>query len=807
MKNRETIEILKQKIKGFKNESFTDGEKMDMAFTVMPENKTWGKPSCYPTLGVHPRVGITRDLLLHIKNYTEKTKEGKFLYGAIKQLATSDFMGVLDEPYIHETGRRGFHNVDEHGLAVIEARAFLYLLTGDKEYGYSAILSMKNYLSKLYFGFIYSDQCREIGRTVFVTAEIYDWCYPLLTDSDKEQFIISATFWCSGNAEKRYGGKFAGLCGSGNRYMEVSYPPEYQHSVSGHGSEAQILRDYYAISIAIFDENPSWYNYVGARIFNEFIPFRNHYFQSGMYPQGVNMYAPHRFTSDMWCAWLSITALGKNPYTDDLQRTANGFLDYRLPDGTFFGAGDGVRQKKISANMMYSMAMAAAIYDDSRLRGAVLEFYNADISTMSPELITTVFSLVHHTVFGAEYFFKHGSTDTSDIFEGKEVVRYHPYPIGEMISRRKWNDINAAASFMFVGEKSTANHDHSDAGTFQLSYKDLQFVDAGVYDKYGSAHWRYYHQATVGHNGLLFFDPDSMDEEIGEGSFSNPRTLERYFYSGGQRNFYSSGYNLTEWLNSEETNTAKVSAYDYRLNSDGTCDYAYLSGDITKAYTSEQVARVERKMLTLYTDDPKMPMYFVVYDSASVSKPEIVSKFLLHAPVEPLIDNTKKVVSFWGKEAKLHLHALKGTEKIESIGGEGAECLVNGKRCAGERTEPDGMWGRIELSNTGKTEHKFLNVLYFTDADNGDDFTPILVEGENYVGALLGSVAVIFADEGDALTLNVKEAKRYILCGLRKGLWTAEFENKSMCTCSSKKDEGIIDLDSDGEKIFLKYNY
>ena len=117
------------------------------------------------------------------------------------------------------------------------------------------------------------------------------------------------------------------------------------------------------------------------------------------------------------------------------------------------------------------------------------------------------------------------------------------------------------------------------------------------------------------------------------------------------------------------------------------------------------------------------------------------------------------------------------------------------------------MWGRIELSNTGKTEHKFLNVLYFTDADNGDDFTPILVEGENYVGALLDSVAVIFADEGDALTLNVKEAKRYILCGLRKGLWTAEFENKSMCTCSSKKDEGIIDLDSDGEKIFLKYNY
>ena len=505
-----------------------------------------------------------------------------------------------------------------------------------------------------------------------------------------------------------------------------------------------------------------------------------------MYPQGINMYAPHRFTSDMWCAWLSITSLGKNPYTDDLQRTANGFLDYRLSDGTFFGAGDGVRQKKISPNIMYSMAIGAAIYGDPTLRGAVLQFYNGNISSLNKETATTVFSLVHHTILGAEYFAKHGSTKAFNLNETRKAVRYHSYPIGEMITEERPNDLNSPASFMFIGEKSTANHDHADAGTFQLSYKDLQFVDAGVYDKYGSAHWRYYHQATIGHNGLLFFDPSRVQDEMEDGNFANPKTLDGYFYSGGQRNFYNSGFNFEEWLNSEETNTAKVMSHGYRLRTDGTCDFAYIAGDITSAYTPSQVSRVERKMLTLYTSDKKRTMHFVVYDSADLASPQIVSKFLFHTPVEPHIDNKRKKVSFIKNETKLELFALLGTDKIESLGGEGAEYLINGKQCAEAKTKPDGMWGRIELSSTGKTTQEFLNVMSFASLD-ADKLMPEVLDGDNYKGVLLDGVAVIFAKGNKFPVLNIKCAKRYIILGLADGEYSISLGNgsSSKYTCAS----------------------
>ena len=663
------IEELKEKIAKFSNTDFTNGEYMTPEFTKMPESDIWGTPLHYPTEGQHPRVNITPDTLKSIKNYITTTDEGKYLYEAMVEFAKREFTGELPDAYMHETGRIGWHNVDETGLAIIEARAFVYLVSGDAEYGYSAVLAMKNYLKTFDLGWIHSDQCREFGRTMFVTAEIYDWCYDLLTAKDKEQFIVACTYIASGSADTRYGGKYAGLCQSGNAYMEVGYPPSEQGSVAGHGAEAQILRDYLSISIAMFDENPTWYNYVAARLYNDFIEFRNYYFRAGMYPQGIFNYAPHRHSSDVWSAWLFYCATGENPYSDDLNRIANGFIEQMAPDGSYFGTGDGSRPASTQAYSMYIFTICAALYGDSGLRDAVLDYYGKDSLEGIKTGAQTTFSTVHHIIFGAAYFQKTGTTEAVEWNEGKDPVSYHSYPIGQMIARAEWNNPNAPAAFMLIAEKSTSNHEHADAGTFQLFYKGLYSGESGVYDKYGSDHWRYYHQSTVAHNGLLIFDPNGVDSEPVYDATGKLTNAAKVYYSGGQRHFFGAGDTLDEWLDATDTVTGTVTGHEYGLNADGSADYAYLAGDISASYLLSQASYVGRNMLTLFTGDEKYPMYFIVYDSIDTASETLVNKFLLHSPTDPDIDDTAKRVTITKDDARLVLTALKGADKIEKLGG------------------------------------------------------------------------------------------------------------------------------------------
>lgn len=797
---KKRIEELKNAIAGFENSDFTGDEDMDVELTVMP-GTNWGQPHLYPAVGEHPRVNISSKSLEYIKEYVETTDEGKYLYKAILNLANREYSGILEDPYYHETGRRGFHNVDETGLAIIEARAFAYLVSGDAEYGYSAILAMKNYLDTFYLGYIYSDQCREFGRTMFVTAEIYDWCYDLLTEKDKTQFILACTYIASGDAGERYGGEYSGLCSSGNEYMEVGYPPIFQESVAGHGAEAQILRDYLAISIAIFDENDSWYKGVASRLYNDFIPFRDYYFESGMYPQGIFNYAPHRHSSDLWSAWLFYCATGENPYSPDLQRVANSFLDFATPDGSFFGTGDGAKRPTgVTADILYNITICAALYGDPGLRSATLDYYNGSL-VGSKTSTNTEFSTVHHIIFGAGYFEKTGSTDTIGVNEGKDVIVYHSTPIGQMIARSKWNDPDAPAVFMLVGEKSTSNHEHADSGTFQLFYKGLYLGESGVYDKYGSTHWKYYHQATVSHNGILIYDPKLAGND--------PDMLSTYFYSGGQRQGFECGSTLEDWLGNSDTNKASVMGYEYALNADGSADYAYLAGDITLAYTPAQASYVSRNMIAIFTDNPDCPMYFVVYDSLDVAESEFVTKFLLHTPTEPVIDEESKTVTISGNEGKLVLHSLNGTDKIEALGGANRNYLINGVQCSATNGS-DGMWGRVELSSTGKEKVDMFNVMYFTDAENEESQSFELFDEDSFIATKVGSDYVIFSKSQDrtadpiSITTEGTGLSRYIVMGLHEGTWDIEVDGISVAHRVATEEGGMIVFYAPSGEVSIK---
>ena len=77
-------------------------------------------------------------------------------------------------------------NVNNQALGTIEAWAFNYVTEGNEAYGKQAIEAIQNYMETLVLIDPNNDNyTRNGGHAIFTLAEVYDWCYPLLTDDDK----------------------------------------------------------------------------------------------------------------------------------------------------------------------------------------------------------------------------------------------------------------------------------------------------------------------------------------------------------------------------------------------------------------------------------------------------------------------------------------------------------------------------------------------------------------------------------------------------------------------------------------------
>ena len=114
-----------------------------------------------------------------------------------------------------------------------------------------------------------------------MAAQVYDWCYPLLTEADKK-LIRDRFYWLAVE-------------------METSWPPFLEPASYGHGNEAQVSRDLLAISIAMYDEDPLPYQYVSWKMLKELQPVKRHLYLSGMHDQGT-AYGAVRFRWDLFGA-------------------------------------------------------------------------------------------------------------------------------------------------------------------------------------------------------------------------------------------------------------------------------------------------------------------------------------------------------------------------------------------------------------------------------------------------------------------------------------------------------------------------
>ena len=718
----------------------------------------------------HPR------LLMRSSDFgaLEKNMESEEMRNAVKEhqkLLENTFDGVLPKK------KAGEANFDGRLLAVIESRAFEYVLFKNKAEGVKAISTMRNVLNTIIFDGI-SDISRPIGQTIFTASQVYDWCYDLLTKDDK-LFIIE---------------KCEELAGR----MEIEWPPIEQGAVTSHAGEAQLMRDLFSFSIAVYDERPEFYDWTMGRYLHEFIKPREFWYQSFTHHQG-SAYGAYRQIWDAWALWIIYRMSGEKVLSPNLAQATRNLIYIRRPDGQLFREGDytfeNIERKLFwgknderSLNRKQDHVGTVTLLVGNFFRDPVLKnealFYNPRFKD---------FNYTNATRTPVQFMLFNDPTVAMYSNNTLPLARFNPPPYGGIVARSGWDNSltsNDVIAFMKIGELTGANHNHLDAGNFQIFYKGILASESGYYRGYNSPHHLNYLRATIAHNCLLIKDPDEVFGMTNRPPLAN---------DGGQNQIHSEAVNYEQWI-SGPYDRGKVLAHQISTNRKKT-DYAYIKGDLTKAYTHRvnKVSEVLRSMLFVPTNNKDFPAMFVVFDKVVSTNPAFKKTFLLHSQEEPEIHGKTSIIKRikYGYNGMLVNQTLLPIDaEVTMIGGTGSSESSNRFVADGvnyipnhfhtydeETQEGEFGWGRIEISpGKDSLEDYFLNVMYVKDADKD---LPIqqadLIETEQIAGVKQLGHALLFAKDAtklqDEITFTITGNEKnlnVIIAGVAEGKWNVE---------------------------------
>ena len=575
------------------------------------------------------------------------------------------------------------------------------------------------------------DGCRVTGRMMVTGAMVYDWLYPLITAQEKKEFVT----------------EFVRLA----KTQECGYPPTQQGSVTGHSSEAMIMRDMISAGIAIHDELPEMYDLAAGRFFREHLPARNWFYDGHAYHHG-DSYGPHRYSWDTFPLFI-FDRMGAGNIYNPAQRFVPYLWVYTTrPDGQRLRAGDTFKDSGRRGepwNEFVGTLFTASYYGD----GVLLSQYLKQGGAGSDD-----------TIF--EFLWRNTALQPQPV-ESLPLSRYFGPPFGWMVARTGWG-ADAVIAEMKINEYNFVNHQHLDAGAFQIYHRGPLAIDSGLYQGgsaggYNSPHTHNYSWRTIAHNSLLVYDPT-------EKFHSNPS----YGNDGGQRlpNQRSEPRTLEVLLDpARGYKTGRVLAHGFGPDAK-TPHYTLLQGDITDAY-SQKVKAVTRSWVFLNTHDENVPAALLVFDRVVSADPAFQKSWLLHSIEEPAIDRMTARVdrTEFGSRGRLNLDVLLPKPEnavLGKIGGPGKEFWVFGKNFANdlppgaaERSSKEpGAW-RIELSpKSPATEDLFLTVMQTTHTGNAARWPVQRLETAERVGCVISgperSWAVLLRKDNTRSTLPVQ---------------------------------------------------
>ncbi len=765
----------------------------------MPTN-LYESPHTYPTANQHPKYFVTAENLDELRyDFLENPD-----YEQLRKTIYSYANKVRGDAYTGEFPVRDAQGTrfDTDMLAQLEAKAFVYLMTGDVSYGYEAIIGAKNaMLSVHYTTALHMDVYHGPSQVMVNVAKVYDWCYDLLTEDDKNQIIAGVSNVLAPQME------------SGMRF-----PPTGLNAVIGHGTGPQFIRDWLTVAIVFYDEMPSWWELVGGRYYEEYVPVIDLASENGWASQGTVTYGDSKAFTRSWAAYLVTIATGEFPYNyEDFSKVAYYYFSYIQPNGKYFQTGDGGRYTEgygIGDSCTYMMLMALMFQDPTI--GAMAKYYTEDYTKFSYAFTTEL------TAPDMFIFRSLGPEIKEERGENIGIIQYLEAPAATMTARTSWDE-DAAAVLMRMGTKTMSNHDLADHGTFQIYYKGLLAGTSGAYKQYNSNAHRYYLKATVAHNGLLVFDPSKADAEpvwnCSENHEHDTTTCAisnagRYYYSGSQR-FLSDPSSIETWTGGQYDMGDMLGA-SYEYNRDGTGKYAYIATDLTKAYPSDTVEFLSRRMLTLYTGNEEMPLLFFTYDTMVGKGEDYTKSWLLHTVQEPTIDEEKLTATVIQEGGRLVMHSLSGATAISKVGGEGKHFWINGKNCQDTYHDPTAdyctrFWGRIELTTTGNLADTMLTAMYVTDADSTETLEITSAKNEYAEYAKILDKFVVFTNTKAELqskefsfTTEGTGLYEYYISGLEAGSWHIYVDGIQVATVVCDEGEGFARFTAPTGEVSVK---
>ena len=595
------------------------------------------------------------------------------------------------------------------------------------------------------------DACRVTGRMMTTGAIVYDWLYPLLTDKEKQQYITELV-------------RLA-------KTQECGYPPTSQGSVTGHSSEAMIMRDMISAGIAVYDEFPEMYQLAAGRFFREHLPARNWFYDGHAYHQG-DSYGPYRYGWDTFPLWIFDRLGAENVYNPQQQFVPYLWIYKTRPDGQRMRAGDTFCHSAPRGRpwgVGPGAVLTASYYGD----GYLLGHHEAQRGVRDNEVIF-------------EFLWRDTKLQPKPVAD-LPFSRYFGEPFGWMVARTGWGP-DAVIAEMKTNVYNFTNHQHLDAGAFQIYHKGALAIDSGIYKGssggYGSPHCRNYYWRTIAHNCLLIRNPSE--------DFASKRG---YGNDGGQRlpNMRREPLNLEVLLdkkNSYRTGTVLARGFGPAATKPL---YTILTSDITAAY-SDKVKSVVRSSVFFNLGDPKTPAALIVYDYVVAANPAFKKYWLLHTIEKPKIENNLAIVNRTqhGERGRLILTPLlPSTDNLQlnTIGGPGKEYFVFGENFPNDQelaheersSQEPGAW-RIEISpKKPAAENHFLNVMQVTDRIDGRTLPVSRFESGSLIGCRIElddtDWLALFPDNGReyqqpvAFNLSGKKNYRLLICGLKPGTW------------------------------------
>ena len=757
---------------GFNTAAFAEGD------TLVGK---WQTPEVAPPANMHPRIYFTAEDIPAIKNNIQ-SEENQTAYQKLTDYI--NYTVTATEDYSAEK------------MAAIEGKAFYYAVFGDRSVGYAAVEGIDAIRSVVRRDA--QDITRVYGRMINVLSEVYDWCYDLLSDEQKQDIIS--------------------LCTEIGSDMEIGWPPSKQGAVTGHGSEMQLLRDYLSFAIAVYDERPDIWNYIGGRFYEEYVPVRQFTGKGNYNHQGTN-YGAGRDEATAY-AYMLITGMGaEEPYPiADLAGSMLSRIYMKRPDGNIFYDGDIYSNRKAPfdyfAESSTGVLICAAKAENGYLKSEYLKMIQTRENGKTVQSYGDLSPVLHLILCSPDISAK--PTETLPL------SRYMGTPYGIMTARTSWQEgsgAKSAAAVMKIGEYMFNNHQHLDSGNFEIYYKGLLAAEGGNYDLYGTEEHNMYTSKSVAHNTMLVYDPNEVRRDS-DGNIINDRSN---INDGGQRAVYGYREALTLGEVTDGMKHAAVTAHEIDPRHTQKPEYTYLKGNLTDAYT-DKVSDYTRSFMFLDTQDDEVPAAMLVFDRVTASDKTFKKTWLLHSTAKPKIGATAADFNLDGGEysGKMRLETLlpkSDNLSMTAIGGEEGFGVVNqykyngsgwsvteSRNYATEKAEgTESNTYRLEVSpKTAAQTDCFLNVITVGDDAGSIKVSAPLIETEDFYGTVIKDRAVFFERRGERaesfFAALPNGSYKYTVCDMRAGEYAVSVSGKVMTEYVSE-DGGVLAFEGGGGAI------